>query len=359
MIYTYKQLPPHRIENFHANIAYFFMQLFANDLAAYDENILLQATFIPIVNLSKVSLKGNLVAITLAYHQLTTIEKLQVQNAFQVNTNIENICTNINAFPVKYNTVPIGIREIVKNFLTMLWDAFPQNALLESSCGTIQEHFTSFVSPSHQRALVCPFCGLNKLKTSESINRDAYDHYIPKALYPFISINFKNLFPICHECNSDEKKATDILYNGITRRQVFYPLDSSYHSDQLSIEVIPTQQYNPINFKTLLYDINWDYAIKLAGILDPRLTSWDEIFHIKRRYKENVLRYQIEWYDEFLKRYKRELLKGTLFADFKTEILEDAEYQIRNAPFGMLRYSYFSFLFSIQDFERKLNESIN
>jgi hypothetical protein len=358
MIYAYKYLT-HRIENFHANIAHFFEQLFANDLAVYDENVLIQAGFIPIVNRSRVSLKQNLEAITLAYHGLLPNEKLVVQQAFQLNRNVQNLCNDPTALPVKFDALPNGIRVLLKDFLTMLWENFPQNALLEGSCGTVQEHFNSFVASTHQQALICPFCGLNKLKTSESINRDAYDHYIPKAFYPFISINFQNLFPICHECNSDEKKATDTLYNGAARRQVFYPFDTTYLPNQLSISVTPTEAYNPINFKTLLYDINWAYTISLAGNADPRLISWDEIFHIKRRYTENVLRYQTEWYDELVMRYKRELGKGTLFNAFMTEIIEDAEYMKLIAPFGMLRHSYFTFLFSIPDFETKLNETIN
>lgn len=358
MIYAYRHLT-HRIETFHANIAYFFEQLFANDLAAYDENVLLQPAFIPIVNRSRVTLKNNLSAITVAYHALSDDEKLQVQQAFAANATIENLCGDVTALPVKYDGLPIGIRDLLKTFLTKLWDDFPLNDLLEAACGTVQEHFNSFVAAAHQQALVCPFCGLNKLKTSESINRDAYDHYIPKAFYPFISINFQNLFPICHECNSDEKKATDTLYNGAIRRQVFFPLDTTYQPSQLMVAVTPTEAYNPTNFKTLLYDITWHYTLTLAGNPDPRLTSWDEIFNIKRRYTENVLRYQTEWYDELIMRYKRELNKGTSFNDFMTEILEDAEYQKLISPFGILRHSYFNFLFSIPDFETKLNETIN
>ena len=207
--------------------------------------------------------------------------------------------------------------------------------------------FTDFVSLSHQRALVCPFCGLNKLKTSESINRDAYDHYIPKSFYPFISVNFNNLFPICHECNSDEKKATDILYNGTTRRSVFYPFDTIYQADQLEIKVAPTNTYNPDNLKTLLYDIDWIYSITLSGNTDPRITSWDEIFHIKRRYRENILVYQTEWYEEVLWEFKKEKEKGTTFNKFRDEIIGKAEYMKLISPFGccVIHTLHFCFLF--------------
>ena len=56
MIYTYRHLA-HRIEGFHAYIVHFFEEMFKNDLAAYNENVLLQASFIPIVNSSKIFIK--------------------------------------------------------------------------------------------------------------------------------------------------------------------------------------------------------------------------------------------------------------------------------------------------------------
>ncbi len=357
MIYAYKQLP-HRIDGFHQNIKYFFDQLFTHSPANYDEALLLRKAFIPMVNASPASLRGNLEKITIAFHNLSEEEQTDVMFAFIANDDIKTLCDSIDCIPIKFDELPDPVRDLLKTFFMMLWESYPQNALLEASCGTVQEHFNDFVSAAHQKARICPFCGLSKLKTSESINRDAYDHYIPKAFYPFISINFNNLFPICHECNSDEKKATDTLYNGATRRQVFYPLDATYQFDQLSITITPTQHYNPTNFKTLLYDINWTYTISLAGNADPRLTAWDEIFHIKRRYRENVLVYQTEWYEEIVTRFKREKAKGTSFNKFRDEIIEDAEFQKIIAPFGVLRHSYFNFLFSIQDFEAKLNAII-
>jgi len=357
MIYAYKELV-HRITGFHENIRYFFEQLFVHAPADFDENLLLLPNFIPIVNASHTSLRENLENITTVFYQLSEEEQTIAMQSFDANSGIKELCDNVQINPIKYDELPESIRELLTSVLTIFWESYPQNQLLENMCGTVQEHFKDFVRPSHQRALICPFCGLNKLKTFESINRDAYDHYIPKAFYPFISINYRNLFPICYECNSDEKKGTDTLYNGTGRRQVFYPFDTAYEPDLLTITITPSQQYNPANFKTLLYDITWNYAISIAGNSDPRLTSWDDIFHIKRRYRENVLRYQTEWYEEVLRIFKREQAKGTAFNKFRDDLIEDAEYMKLIAPFGMLRHSYFSFLFSIPDFEMKLNETV-
>ncbi len=357
MIYHYTHLP-HRIEKFHENIAYFFEQLVAYDLVAYDENILLKAAFIPIINDSR-KLVGILTEITKQYHDLSVADKQTIKDARINNSEIKNLCGNSGGYiPVKYSQIiDESFRKLLKDFLTELWEGYYFVNSIRDNFGTVQEHFKEF--KKHQNAFVCPFCGINPLKPSTSIYRNAYDHYIPKALYPFISVDFKNLFPMCHECNSDEKKKIDILYKGAVRRQVLYPLDSTYLADQLEISITTTEAYNPDNLKTLLDEIDWDMAIKLAGANDPRLTSWDEIFHIKRRYKENLSDYQKTWFEEFvIKRYKQDLADGLTFNRFKVKLIDDAKGQIRDNPLSILRYVYFNFLFSITDFETKLNETI-
>lgn len=357
MIYAYKHLK-HRIEDFHINIAYFFEQLFTHDPAAYDESTLLKSEFIPIVNRSPSTLRSNLEKITIDYHALKDPEKQKIKEAFTANSDIRILCEDVNILPVKYDALPEDIRETLKNFLTKLWEDYPLNQLLEAACGTVQEHFDAFVSETHQCALICPFCGLHGLKPSGSINRDAYDHYIPKALYPFISINFQNLFPICHECNSDEKKATDTLYEAGVRRPVFFPFDETFQSSELLIAVTPEENYNQVSYKTLLSEIKWSYAITLSGKDDERIRSWDAVFRIKRRYKEKILRYQLEWYDEVVRLYRRERKKGTSFTNFKKEVIEETEYQKLISPLGILRHSYFQFLLASPDIESKLEEEI-
>lgn len=357
MIYTYRHLP-HKIESFHQHIAHFFEQLFHHNPAAYDETLLLRADFISIVNQSPKLLRGNLIEITRVYHELPDPDKAIMQTAFQVNNNIQTLCNDVHTNPIKFEAFHENIRKLLKDFFTMLWDGYPQNQLVEDEFGTIQEHFTAFTNKSHQKALICPFCGINKLKPSGGIHRDAYDHYIAKATYPFVSVNFQNLFPACHECNSDEKKAIDTLYDGTIRRQTLFPYDITYNPEQLTVTITPAEPYNPVNLKTLLNEINWDYGITLAGGHDVRLAAWDGMYHIKRRYKENLKVYETEWFEELIKKYKRERVKGTSFINFRNEILEDAKYLITNSGMGILKHSYFSFIFSINNIEQRLNEAL-
>lgn len=45
--------------------------------------------------------------------------------------------------------------------------------------------------------MICQPCDINGVHHTK---REAYDHYRPKPLYPFNSVNFRNLAPACHEC---------------------------------------------------------------------------------------------------------------------------------------------------------------
>ena len=72
-------------------------------------------------------------------------------------------------------------------------------------------------------AHVCPFCGTERFD-APGAPREALDHYLAKSRYPFAAANLRNLVPMGHKCNSNYKRAVDVLYdaNG-GRRVVFDP----------------------------------------------------------------------------------------------------------------------------------------
>lgn len=94
-----------------------------------------------------------------------------------------------------------------------------------------------------QQGRKCPFCGINDLLGEHHSRREAYDHYLPKALYPFNSINFRNLVPACHHCNSSYKTSKDPAYTpkdparAVHRRAIFYPYKAAAHSIELQIDL--------------------------------------------------------------------------------------------------------------------------
>jgi len=59
----------------------------------------------------------------------------------------------------------------------------------------------------------CPYCNRQfihfHVEENENIMRPALDHFIPKGLYPFLSVSLFNLIPSCHVCNSSFKGEID------------------------------------------------------------------------------------------------------------------------------------------------------
>ena len=65
---------------------------------------------------------------------------------------------------------------------------------------------------------VCPYCNRQYIFTVRDEDRDCItrpemDHFYPKSIYPFLSINLYNLIPSCHICNHKKSdKDNHIIY---------------------------------------------------------------------------------------------------------------------------------------------------
>lgn len=211
--------------------------------------------------------------------------------------------------------------------MTWLWNKYADlPKALTDEYGSIQEHFNEF--KKQQNGKVCPFCGITALKPiSDRNRRNAYDHYIPKAKYPFVSINFKNLFPICHECNSDEKDDFDTPYNAGIRQRILYPFDTTYSFDNITIIINPTEEFDNATLGTLLSAIDWHIEFNLVnGSLDI-FESWDNIFEIKTRYKEYIMDFEGTWFSDFIIiKYNDNVVSGLKsFNAYKDELINDSK----------------------------------
>lgn len=149
----------------------------------------------------------------------------------------------------------------------------------------IDDHYQAFVTTN--KGGKCPFCGINDLLGEYHSNRDAYDHYLPKALYPFNSINFKNLVPACHHCNSSYKTSKDPAHKSkdptgeILRRKVFYPFSRAPHVIDLQV----TLQHADIE-NLIPTDIN--LAFGPANIAE-QIDTWKDVYGIVERYRGKLL----------------------------------------------------------------------
>jgi hypothetical protein len=137
---------------------------------------------------------------------------------------------------------------------------------------------------------VCPFCGVEKMHKSF---QEDYDHLAAKKHYPIVAIHLKNLAPMCHTCNSKNKGEKDVLHNNdMSRRKFVYPYSETYTVtlDFTNCIIPQTDVANPGG--------NWEIDLLPQNIIT---SNWDNVFGIKKRYKEDYLESNFEdWLEEFL-----------------------------------------------------------
>lgn len=111
------------------------------------------------------------------------------------------------------------------------------------------------------------------------------DPFLPTGTYPFNSVNFRNLAPMCHECNSSYKLQKDPVRhidplhraNAGTRRKAFYSFAAAAPgiAIKLTLSTFDIDNLSPA-------DIN---LVITAPGRDEEVESWKDVFGIEERYK--------------------------------------------------------------------------
>jgi hypothetical protein len=109
--------------------------------------------------------------------------------------------------------------------------------LIRNKNGTLENHYREFVKINNNG--ICPFCGLTTLRSYEMEGHEAYDHYLPKEQYPTYSINFRNLVPTCHGCNSIHKLRNSPLVSKTNngKQKAIFPYSSKSMDSNFRIKV--------------------------------------------------------------------------------------------------------------------------
>lgn len=220
--------------------------------------------------------------IFLIFKTLSSGEICQLKIWYQANNNIEKLCRNDPAvIPSTYtdiNRFNAKLGAVLKAFFVRLYshDLLSLKALSEK-IGLIDGHYREFVRINSKGK--CPFCGLFDIDGEYAHTREAYDHYLPKSEYPFSSINFKNLAPICNKCNSGNKGSKDPLHDTDgNRRKAFYSYDTSPYTLEIDLEL------NSNNIADLTPQ-NITITFGPASLAEE-LKTWNELFRIEERYKD-------------------------------------------------------------------------
>jgi hypothetical protein len=120
-----------------------------------------------------------------------------------------------------------------------------------------------------------------------STKREAYDHYLPKALYPFNSINFRNLVPACHHCNSSYKTSKDPAHplkdpaGEMNRRKFFYPFRTIVQKIEVSVDLAHSdfEAFSPT-------DVSIGFG---PAEIAEELATWQDVYSVEERYKAKLL----------------------------------------------------------------------
>ncbi|NUY03536.1 HNH endonuclease [Paraburkholderia youngii] len=213
----------------------------------------------------------------------------QFKRWYQGNNNIESVCANDPATQVvRYSDIPVTHKKLVERLRAFFKDLYSKSLLglaaIKDKIGDIDDHYKTFVATNNKKK--CPFCGVNDLLGEYASKREAYDHYLPKALYPFNSINFRNLVPSCHHCNSSYKTSKDPAHpikdpaGALQRRKVFYPYAMQAQSIEISVEIARTDVDG-----LCPEDIDLQFG---PAALNEEILTWRDVYGIDERYKDKL-----------------------------------------------------------------------
>ncbi|MES0491995.1 MAG: hypothetical protein ABUK01_18520 [Leptospirales bacterium] len=217
----------------------------------------------------------------------------------QESNDIENIC-NGNITPLKDSEIPSNIKKDVIDLFKKLYSniLLKEDSNFSKKYGSMKNHFKNFRA-NNKNLTLCPMCDLNTLKTEYDIIRDPYDHYLAKSIYPFSTINFNNLIPICNDCNSTGIKGNfDILsING----KAFYPFDEKHQGITCGVSIEKKGES--------LEDIDWSFKFSNPEGKNEEINTWKTTFQIENRYIGHIKGHISNWLKRNL-RYKDKLSLG-------------------------------------------------
>ena len=271
---------------------------------------------------------------------LSPAEVEQFKQWYQGNNSLEKACANDPAVQLaRYEDIALAHHNLANQLRKFFIELYSQDLLkcsaLRAKIGKINDHYKAFVAINN--AGKCPFCGMTDLLSEDNSKRDPYDHYLPKVHYPFNSINFKNLVPACHHCNSSYKGQKDPLHNGTHRRKAFYPYELTRYAIKVQITI------KHLNVATLTKeDIDLQFG---PAELSEEISTWRDVYCIDERYKAKLCknndgRY---WLTQFLDEWKT---AGHVPTDYLKKLTE----QTTDYPYAECNFLKEPFLDACKDF---------
>jgi len=225
------------------------------------------------------------------FKPLGDAQKQRVAAWFDNNNDIEAVCgADPTREPATYDDIRginAELAKLLKEFCTSLFTDVLALGPVRSRIGDINGHWAAFSAVNTKSK--CPYCGFTDIMgLHHTDHREAYDHYLPKGVYPFNSVNFHNLATMCHHCNSTYKLVRDTTWQidpigrkgDGSRRKAFY----SYAAGAPAIAINMT--LNAVNGSNLEPE-HIDLEIRCLG-REEEVQAWKDVFGIEQRYKAKL-----------------------------------------------------------------------
>lgn len=298
MLFAYTYVP-HQMERMQRFINFIFYQVWCRaskldgyDLTLFDANPPLKEIMVSFAydhTAAGDRFSSQVQSIFQSFAQLSREQIAQFKRWYQGNNNLEKVCANVpNAQLARYADIAVKYKELSEQLSTFFKGLYSQSLLdlaaLRTKIGDIDDHYKNFVQIN--KVGKCPFCGISDLLSEYHTKREAYDHYLPKALYPFNSINFRNLVPACHYCNSSYKTSKNPAYTpkdpagAVRRRAVFYPYKPVTHAIELQVTLHTSDIEN-----LAPNDIVLQFGPEAVA---EEIDTWKDIYGIEERYKAKL-----------------------------------------------------------------------
>lgn len=285
MLFQYTYPHNHRLELLNSHVLEFINNLInINARSQFRINRLFNDELASVVNISP-ALETKFKNFFVAFKRLSTPNKQEFIDIVNSAQNIEDSYEDVTCSCLEYKSD--RFRQILgnnsfKELGTQLYLS------LKAERWGIKDHYTKIYRAMPHK--VCPFCGVEIMHKSF---REDYDHLAPQSKYPVLTINVKNLAPMCSTCNKKFKKEEDVFYDDNGQRRPFiYPYSNSIDINfDYSHSIIPhTDPNHP--------DGTWNIEINPNN---DSTRNWNTTFGIKQRYVEDYIDPNFDiWIEEFI-----------------------------------------------------------
>lgn len=263
------------------------------------------------------------------------------------NNRIYELCAN-KLQPVTYDEIGASYPELVgpiRLFCDKLYDEFAETEFAKEHFSDLRTYYDSVV----ENDTLCHCCGVGMVLNKFHAHRSALDHYLPRSIYPFVSINCKNLVPICDVCNSKYKLAENTLFvldelHRPRRVRAFFPFRADPPDIKIELNLkavgdLPQLVREKIDLKLL------------GGTYQDAVDNWCRIFGIEDNYKAIYSSKSInEWAEDVL-----------LAKERNPEEYQMIRRNVKKRPFNdqnFLRISVFDYLDRIEEEKKRFIDKL-